>query len=79
MGWGHKDEGLDMVGREWGERWGVGHLRMRIIQERSRKGAEKKMKGEQSNSGRGCEGRGKLYIYVLEKEGMFLYLGEVTG
>lgn len=48
-------------GREWGERWRVGYLRVRIIQERSRKG-ENKMRREQNNSGRGCEGRGKLCI-----------------
>lgn len=45
-GWGHVDEGLCMVGgREWGERWRVRYLKVRIIQERSRKGENKMRKG----------------------------------
>lgn len=30
------------------------------------------MRREQENSGKGYEERGKLYFYVLAKEGMFL-------
>lgn len=32
-------------GREWGERWRVRYLKVRIIQERSRKGENKMRKG----------------------------------